>query len=98
MKRNIPDYEAIKPRLLEMVQSGHKSKDIAKEFGISEKTVSKWKKRCGMARPKASTGTGSKNRNDAKKEDTPATINMCLHCEEVMCYGWCCRVARENNK
>ena len=97
MKRKGKDYDALLPRFVELVHLEYKNKDIAQELGISLETVSVWKQRHGLSRPKAPSGQGVKH-SKAGQEDTPATIDMCLHCEQPRCFGWCYKVAHENDK
>ncbi len=91
MRRPAAESEALKARLYELVQRGLRISDIAEIFGIKPNTVSIYKSRMGLTRPKAPGGSKQKAPRYAQ-DDPKETIDMCLNCDRYVCYGWCPKI------
>ena len=63
--------------------------ELSKLYGVSESTITDWRKQLHVPAPRQRQKTGARIRLNV---DTPEQIAMCLHCKLNYCDGLCLRM------
>ena len=63
--------------------------ELSKLYGVSESTITDWRKPLRVPAPRQRRKTGARIRLNV---DTPEQIAMCLHCKLNYCDGLCLRM------